>query len=270
MLREIAFILVLLLAILALSYATALGCLGPLPPESLRPLAIAYLRTTYNPFNKLFTAMAPEGVTAIVWDYRGIDTFFETVVFYGAIIGALTLYREVYKLRDVLPSRGLSIVVKRATAVVALAILAVAAATALHGQLTPGGGFQAGAIAAVAPLVLLIVFSKAFLEERGIRYSKLLTARNLGLLGIGLTAMALVLVSMAMGSTAFVFQNQAKRVAPLSFPSWALDVPFGGSLWFFNLFEMIAVAAGFTLVFMVLTCSEKLAEKEVIGEEHGY
>ncbi|HDI02057.1 MAG TPA: sodium:proton antiporter [Ignisphaera sp.] len=268
--RDIAFALALILAIIALAYATTLRGLGPLPPDNLRNLAIAYLKTTYNPFKPLFTAMAPEAVTAIIWDYRGLDTLFETVVFYGAIIAALTLYREVYKERDVLPLRGLSLIVKRSTAVISIAILSVAAATALHGHLTPGGGFQAGAIAAVAPLVILVVFSKIFLESRGVQYTKLLTLRNLGLLGIGLTAIALILVGLALGSNAFIFQNQAKELARLSYPSKALDVPLGGSLWFFNLFEAIAVAAGFTLVFMVLMSSEELAKREVVGEEHGY
>ena len=269
-LRDLAFISVLLLAIIALSYATAMGGLGPLPPIDLRPLAIAYLQTMYNPENRLFTAMSPEGVTAIIWDYRGVDTFFETVVFYGAIVGALTLYRKVCKARDVLPIRGLSVVVKRTTAVIALAIVVVAFATALHGHLTPGGGFQAGAIAAVAPLVMLVAFSKVFIERRGMNYTRLLITRNLGLIGVGLTAVLLVVMGLIAGLNAFIFQNQRKILSELSFPSWILDVPAGGSLLFFNIFEMIAVVAGFTLVFTILSSSEELARVEVQGEEHGF
>jgi len=267
--KALAFTSVLILAIVALAYATSSGGLGVLPPESLRPLAITYLRTVYNPENPKFTAMAPEAVTAILWDYRGLDTLFETVVFYGAIIAVLTLYRETYRERDILPLKGLSIVVKRATAVTSLAILSVAVATALHGHLTPGGGFQAGAIAAVAPLVMLIVFSKRFLSDR-LSHVQLLTMRNLGLLGLGLTAIALAIVGFAIGEKAFIFQNQAKEMSKLSFPQRILGVPAGGTLLFFNIFEALAVAAGFTLVFMVLLSSEELSRKEIVGEEHGY
>ncbi len=272
MLRDIAFAVTLVVFIVLLAVATAMGGLGPLPPPHLRKLAINVLNTTYNPFyaSRNFTADAPEAVTAVVWDYRGLDTVFETAVFYGAIIGALALYREVSKRREELEGRGLSTIVKVATAVMVIAIGAVGISTALHGQLTPGGGFQAGSIVAVIPVVLLVVFSKKFLEEKGVSYGRMVALRSVGLVGIGLAALAVAIASLALGCWGYVLQNQPKPGAPLGYPPRALDVPSGGSLMVFNVLEMLAVAAGFTIVFLVLSTSEKLAREEVSGEEHGY
>jgi len=272
LLRDVAFAVTLVVFIVLLAVATGLGGLGPLPPPRLRPLAVNVLNTTYNPYYaaRNFTADAPEAVTAVVWDYRGLDTVFETAVFYGAIIGALALYREVSKRVEESRPRGLSTIVKVSTAVMVVAIAAVGVSTAMHGQLTPGGGFQAGSIIAVAPVVLLVVFSKSFLEKAGVRYAKMVALRSAALVGIGLAALAVAIAAGAMGCWGYVLQNQPKPDAPLGYPPRALDVPSGGSLMVFNVLEMLAVAAGFTVVFLVLSTSEKLAKEEVVGEEHGY
>jgi len=276
MLRAIAFAVTLVVFIVLLAYATAIGALGPLPPPHLRRLAVCVLNTTYNLalLRAGFSADAPEGVTAVVWDYRGLDTVFETVVLYGAIIGTLALYRQVLKSeerrapsRD--PGRGLSTIVKISTAVIVIAIGAVGAATGLHGQLTPGGGFQAGSILAVIPVVLLVVFSRNFLVRSGVRYAKMVLLRNAGLIGIGLTALGIAIAAAVMGVRGFILQNQPHDGSPIGYPKWVLDVPSGGSLLFFNVFEMLAVVAGFTIVFLVLSLHEEAAREEIRGEERG-
>ncbi len=278
MLRDVAFAVTLVVFVVLLATATALGALGPLPPPKLRKLAVNVLNTTYNPvyLRKNFSADAPEAVTAVVWDYRGLDTVFETAVFYGAIVGTLALYRAVLKSggdaeRGSDPRRGgLSTVVKVSTAVIVIAIGSVGLATALHGQLTPGGGFQAGSIIAVIPVVLLVVFSKRFLEKSGVSYEKLVSLRSAGLLGIAIAAIAVAIAAAIAGSFGYVLQNQPKTGAPLGYPPRAIDVPSGGSLMVFNILEAVAVAAGFAIVFLVLSTPEPEARKEVVGEERGY
>jgi len=273
MLRDVAFAATLVILVVLLAVATALGALGPLPPPTLRKLAVNVLNTTYNPtyMSKNFSADAPEAVTAVVWDYRGLDTVFETAVFYGAIVGTLALYREILKERSrELGARGLSTVVKVSTAVVIVAIGSVGLATALHGQLTPGGGFQAGSITAVIPVVLLVVFSRKFLEEKGVDYGKLVKLRSVGLVGIALAALAIAIAAALTGRFGYVLQNQPKIGAPLGFPPRAIDVPSGGSLMVFNILEMVAVAAGFAIVFLALSIPEREARREVVGEERGY
>jgi len=260
----------ILILVLSLTYLTYLGGLGELPPNDVRLIAKNYLNLTYNPYVKTLWASSPEAVTAIVWDYRGLDTLFETVVFYGAVLAAITLFRKIAKEKDLLQSKGMSVVVKRTTAIVTVAMLTVAFSTALHGHLTPGGGFQAGAIGAVAPLVMIVVFGKRYLEDRGLSYRRLLSLRNLALTGIGVTSIALFTYALIQGGFSFIFQNQGKSLSPYSFPSYTLDVPSGGTLLFFNVFEFLAVLAGFTLVFLILLGSDELLSKEFEGGENGY
>ena len=262
--------MVIFVALLALVYT--LGALGyRVPPPTPRDLAMVYLTTTFNPSNPLFSAMAPEAVTAIVWDYRGLDTLFETAVFFLAIIASVALMRGV-SLPEKPPSsaEGMSLIVKTVTKLTIGMILAVAASIAFHGHLTPGGGFQGGATAAVAPLVALVVFSVYFLERSGVTKNRMLGLRSAGLLGIGLTAFLVLIGALLSGGTAFVFQNQPKPAAPIGLP-WRIDGALtGGTLFLFNVFEALAVSAGFTIVFLLLAVPEEEAIKVVRGGEDGH
>ncbi|ADV65115.1 Na(+)/H(+) antiporter subunit B [Desulfurococcus mucosus] len=219
-----------------------------------------YLWTTYNPQLPSYTVNSPEAVTAIVWDYRGLDTLFETSVFYLALVAGIALARGI---RYRLPSggdRGLSVIVKTVSKLTLPMIITVGASIGLHGHLTPGGGFQGGATAAVAPMVAIIVFSVAFLVERGLSKENMLVLRSIGLTGIGLTAVLLFFVGLLYGVNAYVFQNMAKPFSPVSFPWEVNGALISGTLWFFNLFEFIAVTAGFTIAFMLLAMPEDSVE----------
>ncbi|NJE47961.1 sodium:proton antiporter, partial [Thermococcus sp. GR7] len=108
---------------------------------------------------------SPEVVTSILWDYRGIDTLFETAVFFLAIIGSLTVFRltkEQEKEVKTEPTQvePLPLPIRTVTKVIVAMILAVSASIALHGHLTPGGGFQGGSALAVAPLLIIAAYSK--------------------------------------------------------------------------------------------------------------
>ena len=261
------------LFVLLLSLVLAAGGLGYiLPPPQVRLIASWYLRVTFNPFERLFSAMAPEGVTSIVWDFRGLDTLFETTVFYLAIIGSIAIARGVIGGHKEVDEKklGLSLIVKSVTRISLGMILAVAASIALHGHLTPGGGFQGGASAAVAPLILLVVFSRYFIEKHGITKNTMLILRSIGLFGIGMTAFIVVIIALASGAPAFVFQNQPKTIAPTGMPFEIGGALTGGTLWFFNVFEMVAVAAGFTIIFLLLAIPEEEYKKilRLGGGEH--
>ena len=147
--RILVAVAIVVIAAVASLVATIGGALGPLF-DGVRPLAEFYLFNVFNAHNATLTAMSPEAVTSIVWDYRGLDTLFETVVFYMAIIGCVALYRGIELIKDG-PEVGLSRIVKTVTKILIVVNIAVAASIALHGHLTPGGGFQAGAAMAVAP-----------------------------------------------------------------------------------------------------------------------
>ncbi len=250
------------LFVLALSLLlTPLAASYFIPQHGIRPLAQIYLNTTYNPNKRNFTALAPEGVTAIVWDYRGLDTVFETTVFYLAIIGSIALARGIGKYVKPSGELGLSLIVRTVTRITSVMIIAVAVSIALHGHLTPGGGFQGGATAAVAPLVILIAFSHYFLLERGVTKDLMLVIRSLGLLGIGLTAIATYFIGVWSGVFAYVLQNQPKVTSPVGMPAYIDGQLISGTLWFFNLSEFLAVMAGFTIVLLLLVIPERVYKR---------
>ncbi|MEM1664260.1 MAG: Na(+)/H(+) antiporter subunit B [Zestosphaera sp.] len=274
--KKILVLCSLIILVLTISLAFNSGALGyyPLPLPGVRLLASWYLYTTLNPQYPVFTAMSPEAVTAIVWDYRGLDTLFETAVFFLAIVGALALMRGI-SLKVVLDSKndnsdgGLSLICKTATKILVPLIIAVSASIALHGHLTPGGGFQGGSAAAVAPLLILVIFSVYFLLSKGVSEKPMLVLRTVGLLGIYFTALAAVFIGLFTGLNAYVFQNQPKFNAPVGLPAQISGALISGSLFFFNVFEYLAVAGGFTLVFILLSVPEEIVKSFVSGETHG-
>jgi len=241
-------ITIIILIIFGLAYVMS----GKIEPqENVRALGKFYLENSY--FGD-YSAKSPEVVTAILWDYRGVDTLFETSVFFLAIIGSLTLFRLNKKQEKEAKERiekveELTLVIKTVTKVIVAMILAVSASIALHGHLTPGGGFQGGSALAVAPLLIIVAYSKYALEKQGLDKTRVLILRSIGLIGIALIA----LLPLTKGG--FIMQNQ-----PI-FP-W-----LGGSLIFYNFFEYLAVGAGFTAVFLLLAIPEKVFKKILgVGE----
>ncbi len=237
--------------ILAIVMGTAFYISYALPPQKdLHPLGKFYLQNSY--FGK-YSAKSPEAVTSIVWDYRGIDTLFETAVFFLAIIGSLTLFRlskeQSEEAKQGEPKSELPQPVGTVTKVIVAMILAVSASIALHGQLTPGGGFQGGSALAVVPLLIIAVYTKYALEKNGLDKTRAIIIRSIGLLGIALTALIPLLTRL------YFMQNQ-----PV-FLGRALGVPLGGSLVFYNFFEYLAVGAGFTAVFLLLSIPEEKFRK---------
>lgn len=246
-------VLVVVSLVLAVALLLTLASEYLVPSVKLRSLASFYLYSTFNP-EEGYTAYSPEGVTAIVWDYRGLDTLFETAVFYLALIAGLALARGLFseELSNRQEGIGLSVIVKTVTKITSPLILAVGASIALHGHLTPGGGFQGGATIAVVPLILIVIFSVGYLLKLKVTTNKMLTIRSFGLAGIGLTAISAFIVGVATGRFGYVFQNMPKPQAPVGLPSYIGDVLISGTLWFFNIFEMLAVAAGFTMAFIII------------------
>jgi len=257
---------VIVIAVLASIAATVGGALGPLF-NGVRSLAEFYLLNVFNPHNQTLTAMSPEAVTSIVWDYRGLDTLFETVVFYMAIIGCVSLHRGIELIRK-RSEAGLSRIVKTVTKILIPLNIVIAASIALHGHLTPGGGFQAGAAMAVAPIIVIVVFSRFFLLRKGVTKEVALSLRSMGLLGIALVALIPLIAWVTTGSAAYVMQNQVKADSSFSFPAYIGGSLVSGSLIWYNIFEFLAVTFGFTIVFLLLSVDEETVRKVLGGEEH--
>ncbi|MEM4653255.1 MAG: MnhB domain-containing protein [Candidatus Nezhaarchaeales archaeon] len=244
--------------LLTITVAIVLGGTGWTPLTEVRPLAKFYLENCFNVFDKSYWAASPEAVSAMLWDYRGIDTYYETAVFFLAIIGGVALFRiaevKVGAISGVRREQGLSIIVKTVTRIVFPLIITVSASVALHGHLTPGGGFQSGSMMAVAFLTAIAAFSRYFIEEHlRLTKDKFLTLRTVGLVTIAILVLAPILA----GSITLM-QNQAKPWSPAtSFPEALGFVWTAGSIFYYNLAEFLAVGAGFTLLFLLISMPEE-------------
>ncbi len=247
-----ALLLVALSALLASS-----GLVAAPPPSDNRWLAEKFLTLTYNAERKALWAASPEVVTSILWDYRGIDTVYETSVFFFAIIGALMLVRSYKPARgEKIEGRGMSVIARTVTRITLVAIPVVAASIALHGHLTPGGGFQGGSVFAVATLLAIVALGTGFLVNRGWSKGRLLGFRTLGLVIIVFVAIAVPIIGLMDGGRAYLVQNQEKPWsgygAGYIYSVLGLDILYSGTLLFLNLAEFLAVSAGLTLAFLVM------------------
>lgn len=238
--------------------AIVLGGTGWTPLTEIRSLAKFYLENCFNMFNKTYWAASPEAVSAMLWDYRGIDTYYETAVFFLAVIGGAALFRiaeiKVGTISVVQRERGLSVIVKTVTRIIFPLIITVSASVALHGHLTPGGGFQAGSMMAVAFLTAIAAFSRHFIEEDlKLTKDKFLTLRTIGLITI-----ATVVLAPTLAGALALMQNQAKPWSTTpSFPEALGPIWTAGSIFFYNLAEFLAVGAGFTLLFLLISIPEE-------------
>lgn len=104
---------------------------------------------------------ATDIVNAINYDYRGFDTLGEEFILFTAVLGVTMLLRReegaptrpAGKLVD---DRGLSATVRAINLPALLVTTVFGLYIGLHGQLTPGGGFQAGVILASGAVLMYV------------------------------------------------------------------------------------------------------------------
>jgi multicomponent Na+:H+ antiporter subunit B len=104
---------------------------------------------------------ATDVVNAINYDYRAFDTLGEEFILFTAVLGvAMLLRREEHATTkpagNVTDASPLSSAVRLTTLPALLVTVLFGMYIGLHGQLTPGGGFQAGVILATAPVLLYL------------------------------------------------------------------------------------------------------------------
>jgi multicomponent Na+:H+ antiporter subunit B len=124
-------------------------------------------------------------VTAVIVTYRGLDTLGEVTILFitAAIIG---FFLKV-KLEDETPSRNLrktSEILETAAKVITPIIFLFGVYVFLNGHLTPGGGFQGGAIIASGLVLMLLANPKKEVNHRIISTVESISGFSFIILGI--------------------------------------------------------------------------------------
>ncbi len=111
----------------------------------------------------VFERHSTDVVNAINYDYRAFDTLGEEFILFTAVVGVMLLLRrddtDDEKMRRVAGLRDrprLSVTVRAAVLPALLLTLVFGFYLGTHGQLTPGGGFQAGVILASGLLLVYL------------------------------------------------------------------------------------------------------------------
>ncbi len=106
-------------------------------------------------------------VTAVVFDFRGFDTLGEATVLFTAVSSIYLVFRRKMDLEKDQKGKGkkklgsdtikeMSTIVRTSSNIAFPFILIFGFYIILHGHLTPGGGFQGGAVAASAIALILV------------------------------------------------------------------------------------------------------------------
>jgi len=110
-------------------------------------------------------------VTSVVLNYRGFDTLGEVTVLFIAAIGlgaVLFVERKVKKAASKSEDRSkrASLILRTGSQLLFPLILLFGAYVFVHGHLTPGGGFQGGAIFASGFLLMYLAFPKQSINKK--------------------------------------------------------------------------------------------------------
>jgi multicomponent Na+:H+ antiporter subunit B len=105
-------------------------------------------------------------ISSVNFDQRGFDTLGEESILFAAVLGAAVLLRQTRDERQVEPAPARVAAFVRRYALYALPVtLLVGLYVVAHGQLSPGGGFQGGVVAATALHLLYIAVDYRALER---------------------------------------------------------------------------------------------------------
>ncbi len=112
----------------------------------------------------VYARHATDVVTAVNFDYRGIDTLGEEFILFGSVVGVLLLLRrqkdekkdESHQHEEMRTAPDTSDAVRVLTLALVAPLVLFGVYVVIHGQLTPGGGFQGGVVLATAPLLVYL------------------------------------------------------------------------------------------------------------------
>lgn len=148
--------------------------------------------------NSMEQTSVPNFVTAVLADYRGYDTMFETAVIFCAGITVLTILRRSHrrKKKDVQPRpshENQDVILQSAARLIAPMMQLFALYVLAHGHHSPGGGFQGGVIFGASFILLAISYDLKMVLSR-LKEKAILLFSGLGVLiysGIGVICLIL-------------------------------------------------------------------------------
>ena len=237
-------------AVAAAGLAATLGVgLAGLPSFGAHLSAYARMLNELAPRQRHVTDV----VSAISFDYRGVDTLFEEFILLSAVAGISVLLRplsdETRRLpEDKAPDRTIpppSPAVWLLAVFLSSLLLLTGIETVTHGQLTPGGGFQGGVVVASALYVIYLGTNYVTVER--------------------FQPDALVEASDGLGASGYVVIGLLGLVAGASFLSNVVglggtgDLISGGTIQLLNVVVGLEVAGGFAVL-----ASEFLDQTSVI------
>jgi multicomponent Na+:H+ antiporter subunit B len=187
-------------------------------------------------------------VAAVVFDYRGLDTLGEEFILFASVMGVALLLREVRAEAPTPADEVESDALRAAGAVTAVTTLVLGLYVVAHGYVTPGGGFQGGAVIAAAFLLV-------WLAGRYRSYRRLTPIVGVDLAeGTGAGGYAVIGIAALLAGMPFL-HNLLGLGEPGTLAS-------AGSIPLLNLASALEVSAAFVLLF-----SEFLYERALLMTE---
>jgi multicomponent Na+:H+ antiporter subunit B len=242
-------------AVAAAGLAATLGAgLAGLPSFGSQTSAYAAMLNNVAPLQRHVTDV----VSAINFDYRGLDTMFEEFILLGAVAGISVILRplsdETRQLpADKAPDRAIpppGPAVWLLSVFLSSLLLLVSLETFTHGTLTPGGGFQGGVI--MASSIYVIYLGTNYRTVERFQPDLLLEAAD----GVGASGYVVIGLLGLLAGTAFL-----SNVIGLGGTGNLLS---GGTIWPLNLVVGAEVAGSFAIL-----ASEFLDQTAVIRTRSG-
>lgn len=194
--------------------------------------------------------------TAVNFDYRSFDTLGEEFIFFTSVVGVLFLFSGVSTkaIEHAQPTesertRGQTGAIRWFPVGLTTFLAALGMDLGAHGQLTPGGGFQGGAVFGSAmACIYLAVGLHAFVKtakKEVFDYLEALGAFSFGALGV---------------AALFITGAFLKNIMPLGQTGATVS---SGSIYFLSCAVFVEIGCGFTLLMLTfLKQTQQTAEEE--------
>jgi len=194
---------------------------------------------------------ATDAVNAVNYDYRAFDTLGEEFILFTAVLGVMmllrreegTVTRDAGKVKD---NIRLSTTVRVTAMPVILLTVIFGFYIGLHGQLTPGGGFQAGVILASIPFLLYVCENTETFRR--------------------ITSHTAVEVIEALGASSYVLIGMTSLVMGAPFLSNFLPLGTTGDVFSSGTIALISVCIGFEVTAAFLLVGYTYLEEIITGE----